>query len=142
MNAGLIKNTALANKPRIRKMSKKKELFNFNKVMVLLLIIAVFAIIKSAIAPQASSLEQDADIAIAKLTGGHEEIGLLSSNEIDTEKLVMLEKMDYNEVKGMLGVKNDFCIYFEDEDGNLAKIANINPGIGSAKVYINGKPCR
>ena len=91
MNAGLIKNTALANKPRIRKMSKKKELFNFNKAMVLLLIIAVFAIIKSAIAPQASSLEQDADIAIATLTGVHEEIGLLSSNEIDTEKLVMNE---------------------------------------------------
>lgn len=123
-------------------MSKKKELLNFNKAMALLLIIAIFIIIKAAVAPQTSSLEQEANIVIAKLTDGHEGISLLSSNEIDAGKLSMLDKMDYNEIKGMLGVKNDFCVYFEDATGNIVKIDGINPGIGSDKIYVNGEPCR
>ena len=50
--------------------------------------------------------------------------------------------MDYNEVKDILGIKSDFCIYFEDVTGNLVRIDNTNLGIGSDKIFINGEPCK
>jgi hypothetical protein len=53
-----------------------------------------------------------------------------------------LDQMDYEEVKSMLGIKNDFCIYFEDANENVMKIDDINLGIGSSKIYINGEPCK
>ena len=120
----------------------KKQWFDFNKAIFLLFIIAVIIIIKAALTSQTSSLEQDANIVLTKLTDGHQETSLLNSNEIDVEKLRKLDKMDYNEIKSMLGVRNDFCIYFEDTTGNIVKIDNTNTGIGSDKIYINGEPCR
>lgn len=118
-----------------------KQFFNFNRAMLLLFIIASFIIIKAAFTSENPNLEQEANMVMAKLTNS-DEISLLSSDEIDAEKLSTLDEMDYNEVKGMLGIKNDFCIYFEDEDGALVKIDGTNPGIGSGKILINGEPCR
>ena len=120
----------------------EKQWFDFNKAIFLLFIIAVIIIIKAALTSQTSSLEQEANIVLTKLTDGHQETSLLNSNEIDVEKLRKLDKMDYNEIKDRLGVKNDFCIYFEDTTGNIVKIDNTNTGIGSGKIYINGQPCR
>tara|TARA_Y100000310_G_C20696041_1_gene825824 strand:- start:4296 stop:4499 length:204 start_codon:yes stop_codon:yes gene_type:complete len=67
---------------------------------------------------------------------------LISSNELTVEKVRSLDKMDYNEVKDILGIKSDFCIYFEDVTGNLVRIDNTNLGIGSDKIFINGEPCK
>ena len=121
---------------------KKKELLNFKRAMVLLLIIAIIIIIKAAFTPQSNNLEQEANIVLAKLTEGNQRISLLGSEEISIEKLRLLDKMEYNEIKDMMGVKSDFCIYFEDEDGNIVETDDINPGIGSGRIYINGKPCK
>ena len=122
-------------------MGKEKRLLDFNKAIILLLIISIFIIIKAALAPQTYSLEQEANIVLAKLTDGNAQISLLSSNQISIEKLEMLDKMEYGEVKGILGVKSDFCIYFEDTTGNIVRIDDISPGIGSDKISIDGEPC-
>ncbi|MBI4154001.1 hypothetical protein HY501_01565 [Candidatus Woesearchaeota archaeon] len=123
-------------------MVKEKRFLDFNKAILLLLIISIFIIIKAALAPPTSSLEQEANIVIAKLTDGNAETSLLSSDQIDIEKLRMLNKMEYGSVKNILGVKSDFCIYFEDATGNIVQIDNISQGIGSDKISINGEPCR
>lgn len=63
----------------------------------------------------------------------------------DISQIDELLKEDYLELKRRLRIKNDFCIYLEDEEGN---IININPddedqlGIGSGKIYIGDKPCK
>lgn len=129
--------------------AKKKEWFNFDKAIALLVIIALFVIIKSAFTPPEAinlleqtkiNLEEEAEIIMDKLTNG-KEIKLLNSNVLVEEEVNKLNQMDYKEVKNMLGVKNDFCIYFEDITGNVIRIDGISPGIGSNKIYINGKPC-
>ena len=61
--------------------------------------------------------------------------------ELLEEKVIELDEMDYDEIKNVLGVKNDFCIYFEDVTGDIVKIDDIRLGIGSDKIYINGEPC-
>lgn len=124
-------------------MGKEKRLLDFDTAILLLLIISIFIIMKAALNPVPSleSLEQEASIILNKLTAGHE-INLLNSNEIVEEKVMLLDSMDYSEVKAMLGVKNDFCIYFEDATGNIVRIDGISPGIGSDKISIDGEPCR
>ena len=104
-------------------MGKEKRLLDFDNAVILLLIISIFIIMKAALnpAPSLESLEQEAGIILNKLTGGNE-LNLLNSNEIVEEKVRLLDKMDYNEVKTMLGVKNDFCIYFEDATGSIVRI--------------------
>ena len=123
-------------------MAKKKNLLNFNSAIILLLILAIFVIIKTVLVPQTTNIEEDARILLDKLTDGNEEMSLLSSEELIEEKLRNLDETDYNEVKSKLGVKSDFCIFFEDISGNLVKIDNLNLGIGSGRIYINGEPCR
>ena len=110
----------------------------------MLLIISIFIIIKATLnpAPSLESLEHEANIVMAKLTDGNAETSLLSSDQIDIDKLRMLNKMEYGSVKNILGVKSDFCIYFEDATGNIVQIDNISQGIGSDKISINGEPCR
>ena len=94
------------------KAAKKKEWLNFDKAMLLLFVISLFAIIKAAFMPdEDAELAKEAEFVLDKLTNGHDEISLLNSNELAAEKVVRMGQMDYNEVKNMLGVKNDFCIY-------------------------------
>ena len=123
-------------------MIKKKEWLNFNKAMLLLLIISLFVIIKTAFMPdEDTKLAKEAEIILDKLTNGNGEINLLNANELVEEKVIELHQMDYNNVKSMLGVKSDFCVYFEDISGNVITIDGISPGIGSNRIYVNGKPC-
>lgn len=132
-------------------MIKKLEWFNYNKAILLLLIIALFVILKTIFTPPETiqlieqiktDLVKESEIVLDKLTNGQEEISLLNSNELIVEEVIKLDQMSYNEVKNMFGVKNDFCIYFEDITGNILKIDGVNLGIGSNKIYINGEPCR
>ena len=58
------------------------------------------------------------------------------------EKVESLEEMNYDEIKSMLGIKSDFCIFFEDITGNLVNINDVKSGIGSQKIHINGEPCK
>jgi len=120
----------------------KKNLMNFNNAMILLTIIALFVIIKAILVPQSISLEQEAYIVLDTFTNGDDRMSLISQNELIEEKLRDLDEMGYDEVKNELGLKSDFCIYFEDITGNLVKIDDLNLGIGSEKISINGNPCR
>ena len=133
-----------------KKEVKKREWLNFNSAMLLLVILALFVILKTAFTPPEivrlledvkTDLVEEAEIVLDTLTNGASEVSLLDSNELIEEKIRELDKKDYNEIKSMLGVKSDFCIFFEDLNGNPVKIGDINSGVGSDKIYINGKSC-
>ncbi len=44
---------------------------------------------------------------------------IVIDNKVDTEVLNKTLSKPYEELKGEMGVSNDFCIHFEDENGNL-----------------------
>ena len=119
-----------------------KNLLNFNNAMIFLFILALIMIIKGTIDSQKINDVNEAEVVMDKLTNGYEEISLIDSNELKEEKIKNLDQMEYNAVKRKLGVKTDFCIYFEDLSGNILKFDNINLGIGSDKIHINGEPCK
>ena len=43
-------------------------------------------------------------------------------NQLDRERLAVLAALSYDELKSLLGVEGDFCIHFEDSQGNLFDI--------------------
>ena len=116
-------------------MVKEKKFLDFNTAILLLLIISIFIIIKAALNPQIPNLEQEANIVLAKLTDGNEDISLLSSDQINIEKLKMLNNMEYDDVKNTLGVKSDFCIYFEDATGDIVRIDNLKSNKNRANTH-------
>lgn len=131
--------------------NKKKEWFNFDKAIFLLLLIALFVLLKTfftSLEPSTvvevteNNLVQESAIVLDKLTNGETVVSLLDSNVLSEEKIISLNQMDYEEIKSLIGIKNDFCIFFEDVTGNVIKIADINSGIGSGKIYVNGNPCK
>ena len=138
-------------KKQAKKRTEKQQWFDFNKAVILLILLAVIVIFRTALAPtqtpelskeEKNDLAGEADIILGELTGGNAEVSLLDSNELMEEKVIGLEQMNYDELKDLLGVENDFCVFFEDATGDIMKVDDMETGIGSDKIYINGKPCK
>ena len=100
---------------------KMKDLFNFQNAVFLLLAVSLVSITYSILNYNSGSLNE-ANIVAQKLTDGNHDISILNYNEVDEQKVKALHDMDYDEVKSMIGVEKDFCVYFEDENGNLIRI--------------------
>ena len=123
---------------------KKNEIFTFKNAIILIIIIMLISILRAAIAPIETSkanLEKEAKVVLNVLANKDGKVSLVDSNGLVEEKIESLSDMGYEEIKSILGIKNEFCIFFEDVLGNIVKIDGINPGIGSGKIHINGEPC-
>ena len=77
--------------------------------------------------------------------------GILSANQnltiifiqgtkVDEKKLSETLNLSYENLKALLGIESDFCIYFEDDKGNLVPVGN-KLGIGSPLVNLSGRAC-
>lgn len=94
-------------------------------------------------------LEDDSQkIPQAFLSSNSTELSIYSDNKIDLDKIAEIQGFSYEEIKSYLGLKNDFCIYFENKDGNLINISEITDsgkksvGIGNPNVKLaNNIPC-
>ena len=49
---------------------------------------------------------------------------------------------EYPELKRKLRIENEFCVYLEDEDGNVIYLRPDRVGVGSDKISISDIPCR
>jgi len=127
-----------------QKNRRKKELLSYDNAVRLIAILLIIAVVRAAITSEASKpdLEQEAEYVLKAITDENMPVSVLSSNEVVEEKVIELHQMGYNNIKSMLGVKNDFCIYFEDISGNVIRIDGVNLGIGSNRILINGEPCK
>ena len=64
------------------------------------------------------------------------DLSFASGGVVNSDKLALIQKMDYDHLKDYLNVNSDFCLYLEDEKGEiiLAK--------GSSKLNQDGLSCR
>ena len=76
------------------------------------------------------------DILISSKSG--ENISAVVENIVDQGKLDELAGKSYEDLKKELGIKGDFYIHFEDEEGNIIYINKEEEiiGIGSGEVKI------
>ncbi|KYK26064.1 hypothetical protein AYK26_01295 [Euryarchaeota archaeon SM23-78] len=94
------------------------------------------------------TLEPQAEQLKTQLEQNHE-YGFVIGDDIDEKKFKAFADNTstedlYKELKKKLGVTGEFCIYFEDADGNLL-ILNTSKGnktgLGDSDVIVGGTPC-
>ena len=114
----------------------------------LVILVLFFGILASMSTPEKGQrLSKDAELISKALTGRSDQ-SVLDDNKVNVEKL---KGLDYNALKQQLGIRGDFCIYFEDSKGNLIPVqvsedpATGEPifknGIGADGVLINDINC-
>ena len=100
----------------------------------------VYALLNSNPETKTTNLKEEASIVIKKMTSeGY--LKIVDGNEINESKLNELKNLPYDELKRILAIEGDFCIYFEDDKGNLVLIDNSYKGVGSQNIVIGGTPC-
>lgn len=120
---------------------KKREIFTVRNAVYLIFAIMVISILDAAHISSKASLEKDAKMVLSKISDESTAISFLDSNNVVEEKIENLDKMNYEDIKDIVGIESDFCIYLEDVTGNLIAVGNDKSGIGSNKIHINNKPC-
>ncbi len=113
-------------------------------VIVFALIIGIFyAIISSDRMGRNDELYEESKAISLKFNSestSSSEYRFVEDGAINKEKLEDLTNKDIDEIKEELGIKNKFCIYIIDQDGNLIPINN-TAGIGYSDLNLSGTPC-
>ncbi|MBI2652313.1 hypothetical protein HYX00_02500 [Candidatus Woesearchaeota archaeon] len=95
----------------------KKSKWKIDEI-TLVLIVAVIAMVVSVYDKANEPKITEAEKIIGLVTDEHS-ISFANNGIIDENKLREIKDMSYNDFKKSLNVKNDFCIYIEDGDGNV-----------------------
>tara|TARA_B100000315_G_scaffold25988_1_gene22333 strand:+ start:961 stop:1467 length:507 start_codon:yes stop_codon:yes gene_type:complete len=89
---------------------------------------------------EAKKLEKDASIVLENIASEDPDLGIVDGIEVDVVKLQELLGEQYSEIKDKIRTDSDFCIFLEDEKGDVIYISG-EPGIGSGNVKISGEGC-
>ncbi|MBI3034871.1 hypothetical protein HYY71_00980 [Candidatus Woesearchaeota archaeon] len=90
---------------------------------------------------KAGSLKEDASAVIGQIGSEEAPLRVVDQDEVNISRLSQLKNFSYDELKRSLRIEGDFCIYFEDEEGNIVLINNSFKGIGSSTINLSGTPC-
>ena len=88
----------------------------------------------------AEELEKDASRVLKSVSSEDPDVGIMDGIEVDEAKLQQLLGEDYNAIKEKIRADKDFCIFLEDEVGNVIYVSN-KPGIGSDEIMVSDAPC-
>lgn len=65
----------------------------------------------------------------------------IDGSKVDVGKLAGASIISYENLKSLLGIESEFCVYFEDEKGNVVPVQGNRIGVGSPLVNLSGKGC-
>ena len=107
---------------------------------------AIYIIATNRTSTNIEEMTQEAERISAEAASENSSLSIIEDNQIDQIKVEDLIGQNYSEIKKKLRLENEFCIYLEDEEGNLilmnqSETENIT-GIGSPDINISGIPCR
>ena len=111
----------------------KPSKFKIDEI-TLVLIVAVIIIVIS-ISQKSNQAASDAK-NIMKVVLDDNSVALPNSFVIGQKELEKIQGMDYEQLKKYLNMKNDFCLYVEDENGNIIFAK------GSSKLSRDGIYCK
>ena len=125
-------------------MKKRGQSWSFDialaVVIFILTTITFFAFSNSDNTRKLGAVQSEAHYILEHVKAENSPLQIVDNQEVDVVKLQQFASTDYEELKEEAGITNDFCIYFEDEDGNVVAIDG-NNGIGSSTINISGAPC-
>ncbi|MBN2052041.1 hypothetical protein JW756_00900 [Candidatus Woesearchaeota archaeon] len=122
-------------------------------VVIFVSIILIFYVtMTSRQKPQLKDLEIESSNLKIELEK-NQDIGFLQNNQVNDTKFQMFisnATEDYDSLKEKLGIKGDFCMFYEDSDGFIVLIRNNQStnisrmnltGIGSPDLCVGGYKC-
>jgi len=123
----------------------KSQTWSMDVMLAVVIFIGTILIFYSTLTSNKESsvedLQTDAAKILESIASEDPDIGIMNGSILDDKKLEELLGEDYELIKEKIRVKSDFCIYIEDENGNILYIAPGQPGIGSPKIQISTIPC-
>lgn len=100
-----------------------------------------YALLNANPSSKATSLKEEASTVIKQVASEEAPLRIVDGNVVNVSKLNQLKNFSYEELKRTLRIEGDFCIYLEDEKGNIVLINNSYKGIGSPDINLSGTPC-
>lgn len=104
-------------------------------------IFVFYSILSDKYSSKTDELQDDASVVLENLASEGSDMGVIDGVQINVTRLEELLGKDYSEIKKKARIKNEFCIFFEDEDGNIIYISQDQAGIGSGKINLSNVPC-
>ena len=91
--------------------------------------------------PDVEKLQQNAQRVVLELETPVGGCGAILENDtINNESLSCLYGLDYDQFKAINNLRSDFCVYIEDEHGQIIQLNGLN-GWGSNDLQLSGAQC-
>ena len=123
----------------------KAQTWSIDIVLGILLFLSAFFIFYSLLNQnfdtKANNLKQDASSVINEVSSGDSLSRIVDNNEVNISKINILKNISYDELKSRFRIEGDFCIYMEDDQGNIVLINNSYKSIGAPTINVSGTPC-
>ncbi len=125
--------------------TKKAQTWSMDALIAVSIFTVAFIFLFSFLSVKSQSerieqLKQEGE-AIPETLSTQNNVTFIEGQKINKEKLESFANMTYGQIKDALGITYDFCIHFEDEEGNIIKISD-KTGIGSPKAAVGGEKCK
>ncbi|MBS3132875.1 hypothetical protein J4470_01955 [Candidatus Woesearchaeota archaeon] len=71
----------------------------------------------------------------------NETSSFVEGTKVKVDSLEGASGMTYSQLKDAFGLEADFCIHFEDSEGNIINVTGNRTGLGSGYVTVGGVAC-
>lgn len=147
----MIKKKRKVSKKRKKEEMGRAQVWSIDVLLAVVIFISVILVFYVSMVsrqkPGLKELEtqaQDLKTEFEKDTG----LGFITEDEINQTKFnIFIDNatIDYAGLKRQLGIQGEFCIFYEDADGNLTMIRVGDKtgviSVGNPEILINGIPC-
>lgn len=127
------------------KMKKKSQSMSVDVLIGIIVFLSVFIVFYGLLNPQersrAKTLKEDATTVIQQVSSIDAPYNIVNREEINESRILELKNLSYDDLKRNLRIEGDFCIYVEDENGNVVLLNNTYVGIGASTINISNTPC-
>ena len=124
---------------------KKSQAFSIDIMLAMVIflgaIFVTYSVLQGGKGGKTKDLEKDASLVLDNLASQNNRVGIVNGIEINQTKLGELLVATYPELKEKIRARSDFCIYLEDENGDVIYLSDSQQGIGSDKISISDQPC-
>ncbi len=110
-------------------------------IFLIVVILTVILVSDLFEAPIDLELRTESQKITQEVASGISQGAFLIGAEMQPEQIEQLLATPYYDLKRIYGTQYDFCIYFEDQEGNLIMINETSAGLGDPSVMIGGQPC-
>lgn len=125
--------------------NSKAQSWSIDVILGVIIFIAAFFIFYGLLNEnpntKSDSLKEEASAVIRQIGSESSLVRVIDNNEINTTKAGALKNAEYGKLKGTLRIEGDFCVYLEDEEGNLVLINDSYQGIGAQNIDLGSTPC-